>query len=397
MIQRRLVSMFLSVALLASVPAGAAAQPDAVGPEGTDWALTGYLVDDEIAGVPIGVDVTLLLEAGVASGSGGCNTFSGGYLIEGTSLTFDAGLTRTLRACAGAAQDVEDTYLSSLTEVAGWEVSGAELELSDTFGEVVLTFAAPGATLTPGQLLNLLARLDAMEVEIDALDQRIDNISIARLRERIKNLEADNQDLKKQIGDLGRVPGTSSGSAFNAAEKVLLEGIPTRISSRCSPLRERLPVGAVAAVQCSPSTTHVTEMAYYLMGKSGALSLFDSRMEAHGLEGTSDIEPPGTTGCWEGNPGYSFPGGGYIGGIGCYIENGRANLRIVQESTKCKQLRVGGKLLKRPVTYIAMTGPDRDIQRIYDWAMRSKPNNLASGLTVPIERPGARRSPNCSS
>jgi len=114
-------------------------------------------------------------------------------------------------------------------------------------------------------------------------------------------------------------------------------------------------------------------MAHYLMGESSALRLFDSRMEAHGLEGTGDVGSPDATGCWDGDPGYSFAGGGYIGGVGGYIANGRSNLRIVQESTRCKQLRAGGKLLKRPVTYIAMTGPDRSIQRVYDWPCGPSP------------------------
>jgi heat shock protein HslJ len=393
-IRKRFVSMALAATLLAAFPAATAAQGD-TDPEGVDWALTGYLVGDELVAVPLSLNASLLLEAGSASGSGGCNTFNGSYELDESSLTFDEALSRTLRACPGEVEATEDAYLSSLIDVAAWETSDGGLQLIDANGDALLTFAVPGSSLTPGQLAGLLARMDALQAEIDSVDRRIDNIGIRRLRERIEALEADNGRLRDQIARLGQSSGLNTSSALNAAERVLLEGVPARIAGHCQPLRERLPAGTAAALRCSPNTSLVSDMAYYLMDKGSALKLFRRVMDDHDVEGIGDVAGPDATGCWEGNRGYSFPGGGYIGGIGCYVDGGRANLRIAQEATSCKQLKVGGKQLKRPVMYVAMTGPDNSILRLYEWAMRDKPNNLASGVVVPIERPSGKPSPNC--
>jgi hypothetical protein len=383
---------------LVSLPTVVGAQADAASPEGADWALTSFLVDDELMSVPIGVGPSLLLEAGTASGSGGCNTFNGGYVLDGAALVFDDALTLTLTSCPGDADEVEDAYLSQLTNTTGWAISGNALELIDESDDVILTFESPGAALTSSDLAILLARLDQMQADIDALGQRVDNISIARLRARIKALEADNERLKDQVTQLGRpAQSDSSGGPLNAAEKVLVTAVPARIASLCRPLRDRLPTGTAAAVQCSPNTSNVSEMAYYLMDKGTAVSLYDRNMRAQGLELLDELPPPGATGCWEGNPGYGYAPGGYIGGVGCYVKDGRANLRIIQEATFCKQLKVGGRQLKRPVMYVGITGPNADIQRVYDWAMRGKPNNLISGVVVPIENPNGRPSPTCGS
>jgi hypothetical protein len=138
-------------------------------------------------------------------------------------------------------------------------------------------------------------------------------------------------------------------------------------------------------------------MAYYLLDDEEAVALYRDRMQAQGVELIPEFNPEGIVGCWEGGPSYGFAPGGYIGGVGCYVEDGRANLRIIQEATNCKQMRVGGTQLQRPVMYVAMTGSNQNIERLYDWAMRNKPQNLISGLVEPIPRPDSRRSPTCGS
>jgi heat shock protein HslJ len=401
-IQKRLVSTILAAVMLASLSAATAAQDEASGPEGFDWMLTSYLSDDgtDLTPVPFGVEATLLLDAGTASGSGGCNTFGGAYRIEGSSLAFDDELTRTLALCDEEIQAVEDVYLSTLLEVEAWAIDGDVLELSDDFGDTILTFEVPGATVTASQLAALLATLDALRADIDRTGQRVDSIGIRKLRDRLKALETDNARLRQQLAALSAptrkaTPAPSTG--FTVGEKVLLEGIPTRIASRCSPLRDRLPDGAVAAVVCKPNTSLVTEMAYYLMEQKDALSLFNERMSFEGVPGIPDVAPPGTRSCADGRASYVFAGGGGVAGIGCYVADGKANVRVVQQSTACKQLRIGNKRVARPVTYVAMTGADDKIKRLYDWSMRNKPNNQVSGVFQTIPRPNAADSPNCFS
>ena len=176
-----------------------------------------------------------------------------------------------------------------------------------------------------------------------------------------------------------------------------MEGVPGRFAGTCRPLRERLPNGTAAAVQCSPNTSVVSAMAYYLMESGDALRLYQQRMKQAGAPQLPEFLPEGVVGCWEGEPAYDYAPGGYVGGIGCFVQDGRANLRVLEQATACRQLKVGSTTLKLPVMYAALTGSKGDIQRLYDWAMRQKDNMRVSGLTQPIERPSAKRSPNCAS
>ena len=72
------------------------AQEEPASPEGFRWDLTAYAADGELVPVPWTVDAMLQLDAGVASGNGGCNSFSGTYILEGESLTFGDEFVRTL-------------------------------------------------------------------------------------------------------------------------------------------------------------------------------------------------------------------------------------------------------------------------------------------------------------
>jgi putative lipoprotein len=94
--------------------------------------------------VPDGVVATLRLDDGVASGSGGCNTYSGGYTLEGGSLTFGP-LRTTLMMCAEPAASVESSYLAALASVAAWAIDGSTLTLSDEGGAALLVYAPHGA------------------------------------------------------------------------------------------------------------------------------------------------------------------------------------------------------------------------------------------------------------
>ena len=76
----------------------------------------------------------MLLEGGLASGSGGCNTFSGTYALDGTTLMFGEEISTTLMLCEESVQAVEDAYLSALPEVVGWTMSDGVLQLSDESG-----------------------------------------------------------------------------------------------------------------------------------------------------------------------------------------------------------------------------------------------------------------------
>lgn len=103
--------------------------------EGTQWTLAGG-VDD----VPDDAVPTLMLDEGVASGSGGCNRFSGGYEVDGDSLTIGP-LAGTMMACEEPKMTVESTYLAALEAADAWAIDGGELVLTSG-GDETLRFTS---------------------------------------------------------------------------------------------------------------------------------------------------------------------------------------------------------------------------------------------------------------
>jgi len=122
--------------LAAAVLAGACGG-DEDGPplEGTEWALA--------SGVDVPGDAdppTLLLEEGNASGFGGCNTFTGGYELDGDSISIGP-LAGTLMACELQKMAVEGAYMPALEAADAWSIDGDELVLSSG-GEETLRFSS---------------------------------------------------------------------------------------------------------------------------------------------------------------------------------------------------------------------------------------------------------------
>lgn len=103
---------------------------------GTTWVLQelggATLVDDEPT-VTFGGD-------GTVSGSAGCNTFNGTYVLDGATITFGP-LTTTKMACADPTMFVESAFLAAMAGVTGWSLDGA--------GRLVLDGQRP-LTLRPG-------------------------------------------------------------------------------------------------------------------------------------------------------------------------------------------------------------------------------------------------------
>ena len=127
---------WLLLVLAAAVLAGACGGDDDGPPlEGTEWALA--------SGVDVPGDAdppTLLLEEGNASGFGGCNTFTGGYELDGDSISIGP-LAGTLMACELQKMAVEGAYLPALEAADAWSIDGDELVLSSG-GEETLRFSS---------------------------------------------------------------------------------------------------------------------------------------------------------------------------------------------------------------------------------------------------------------
>ncbi len=84
---------------------------------GTGWVLeelAGTTFVDTVPTITFGGD-------GTVTGSAGCNTFSGTYAVDGTSLDFGP-LATTKMACADPTMFVESAFLAALRGVTGWSV-----------------------------------------------------------------------------------------------------------------------------------------------------------------------------------------------------------------------------------------------------------------------------------
>jgi heat shock protein HslJ len=109
--------------------------------EGVEWMLAQQAVKGTLGDVDSSVHATLLLEDGQASGSGGCNRFSGSYSLEGSSLVFGPFLS-TLMACDDPAGSTEKAYFVNLAAVSSYASDGSTLTLSDGNGNEVLKYTA---------------------------------------------------------------------------------------------------------------------------------------------------------------------------------------------------------------------------------------------------------------
>jgi heat shock protein HslJ len=130
---------------------------------GTSWVLTGY---DDGSGtlLPVisGSEITAAFDSdGRISGSAGCNSYGGSYVVNGSGITIGP-LATTLMECtdpAGVA-DQETAYLAALQSAASYRTSTDRLELAAASGAVVLVFA-PAPPESPGTLTEKTWQLTA--------------------------------------------------------------------------------------------------------------------------------------------------------------------------------------------------------------------------------------------
>jgi heat shock protein HslJ len=108
--------------------------------EATSWGLASFSDDaGELRQVPAGVTVTAQFDDGTVSGTGGCNRYSAGYEVDGSSLTIGPPAA-TLIACEEPQGSVEQAFFIALGETASYSTDESSLTLSDGDGEPLLVF-----------------------------------------------------------------------------------------------------------------------------------------------------------------------------------------------------------------------------------------------------------------
>jgi heat shock protein HslJ len=104
--------------------------------EGTPWVLaSGAEVDGWEEFAP-----TARFEGGTASGSTGCNRYTGPYTLDGDTLELGA-IASTRMACAPRADAVEREFLAALERVDHWRFDADGLVLLDDGNAELLHFA----------------------------------------------------------------------------------------------------------------------------------------------------------------------------------------------------------------------------------------------------------------
>ena len=151
MLYRRFILFAAAAAVLvlaACVPVtreGAAAPAPAGDPlAGSAWVLS------ELNGQPLVADTTVTLQFGTdgrASGTDGCNRYSGGYSVDGDTIQFSPNAAMTMMACPAPIMDQATAYMAALTGAATYVVDGASLTLVDAAGVTTAVFDAQNTDL----------------------------------------------------------------------------------------------------------------------------------------------------------------------------------------------------------------------------------------------------------
>jgi len=141
------MTLRIGIALLGLTLAACASKPNTITLEGTEWRLA-QLDGRAVAPGRNGRAAHLLLQrsSGRATGSGGCNRFSGGYQLHGDSLEVGP-LVATKMACLEGGAD-ETAFLATLERVRRWAMHGRQLLLTDTNGTVLLRLEAAGSQVS---------------------------------------------------------------------------------------------------------------------------------------------------------------------------------------------------------------------------------------------------------
>jgi heat shock protein HslJ len=122
----------LTLFLLVAVAGCGSKDAAPANPENASLDLTGKVwIAHDLAGREIVGDEHLTLEFmadGTVKGHGGCDVFTGTYVLAGTALQFE-GLEAGGKSCGPSADEQQFTYISFLKRVVKAQLDDGELEL----------------------------------------------------------------------------------------------------------------------------------------------------------------------------------------------------------------------------------------------------------------------------
>jgi heat shock protein HslJ len=108
---------------------------------GTTWMLDSVYSGDAVSSVISGTTITAVFgEDGRVTGSAGCNNYFGSYTVTGKSLSIGSTGSTKMNCPGQGIMLQENTYLTSLSKVATFTISGNRLSLADANGATLLSF-----------------------------------------------------------------------------------------------------------------------------------------------------------------------------------------------------------------------------------------------------------------
>lgn len=109
--------------------------------ENTYWRLTALGTTPYVHKGP-GREPSLVLHPDEhrASGSGGCNSYTGSYAVQGSTITFNK-MAMTMMACIDG-MDTESAFHAVLKATHGYAIHGDNLEFHDSTGQLLARFQA---------------------------------------------------------------------------------------------------------------------------------------------------------------------------------------------------------------------------------------------------------------
>jgi heat shock protein HslJ len=154
------IMLLLGLLLAACTPAATPTQPPAPAPAqpspsvdlapgqpsltDTIWVLQSYGDLNNPTPVEKGTPITALFSpAKSLSGSGGCNTYTARYAIQGNTMRIDQPMS-TYMACPQGMEQ-EGVYLSALVSVVSYQITGSSLEIVYDHGKGLLKYNATTA------------------------------------------------------------------------------------------------------------------------------------------------------------------------------------------------------------------------------------------------------------
>ena len=131
---RRNLAVLVGVVVVVLIGAAAAvirsSSSDSSGDLEGEWTLEAVVIDGQETPVLAGTTPTATFAGGEVKGSGGCNTFTGRYEIDGESLTMGPlASTQTFCEDPSGAMDQETAYLTVLGEAESFSLDGDSLQI----------------------------------------------------------------------------------------------------------------------------------------------------------------------------------------------------------------------------------------------------------------------------